>query len=83
MPHPLSARCPCSVCAAENFDMTDVNILAELYMQLGNFTETHALITRARQAIKQLQQEVCVCMCVCVCAAIMVACWPSGPLQAL
>jgi len=47
--------------------MTDVNILAELYMQLGNFTETHALITRARQAIKQLQQEVCVCMCVCVC----------------
>ncbi|KAF5843529.1 hypothetical protein DUNSADRAFT_14445 [Dunaliella salina] len=41
----------------ENFDMTDVNILAELYMQLGSFTETHALITRARQAIKQLQQE--------------------------
>eukprot|EP00967_Tisochrysis_lutea_P012008 scaffold13513_cov22-Tisochrysis_lutea.AAC.1 len=42
----------------DNFDMTDVNILAELYMQLGSFTETHALITRARQAIKQLQQEV-------------------------
>ena len=39
--------------------MTDVNILAELYMQLGSFAETHALIMRAKQAVKQLQQEVC------------------------
>jgi len=38
--------------------MTDVNILAELYMQLGNFTETHALIARAHQAVKQQQLEV-------------------------
>lgn len=38
--------------------MTDVNILAELYMQLGSFAETHALIMRAKQAVKQLQREV-------------------------
>lgn len=46
------------VCAhAEATDLTHVNILAELYMEAGRFTETHTLIQRTAEALAAAQVQ--------------------------